>query len=80
MHLIDIDDEMPRRGEAVLALGLGGGLCDVVWGKDSHLFFKAWMPYPKVPKSVKQKLSDLYASGKSWGIHGTEIHRDSHTD
>jgi hypothetical protein len=54
VYLIDIDDEMPGRGETVQALSIGGKLCEVVWGKDSHEFFKAWMPHPKVPKKVKE--------------------------
>lgn len=74
--LIDVDDEKPSIGETVQALSIGGKLCEVQWRKDSHEFFKAWMPHPKVPKKVKDKLSALYASGKSWGNHGTEVRRD----
>lgn len=56
IYLIDIDDEMPLPGQHVLALGLGGKLCETVWTKDSHEFFKAWAKFPKVPKAVKDKL------------------------
>jgi hypothetical protein len=64
VYLIDIDDEPPRRGQTILALSIGGKLCEVVWGKDSHEFFKAWMPYPKTPKAVKEKLFNLYMGRK----------------
>lgn len=64
VYLIDIDDEMPGRGQAVLALGIGGKLCETVWTKDSHLFFKAWCPYPAVSKELKTKLYEMYRSGE----------------
>lgn len=63
VYLIDIDDEMPRAGDLVYALGLGGKLVETTWTSSSHKFFKAWMPYPKVPKAVKEKLYDLYLNG-----------------
>lgn len=75
VSLIDTDDEMPTRGQMVLALGLGGTLCDVVWTADSPKHYHAWMPYPKVPPSVKAKLTALYESGKSWGNRGTAVNR-----
>lgn len=68
VSLIDIDEEMPTTGSLVFALGLGGKLCEIVWRSDSHEFFKAWMPYPKVPRSVKRKLYEAYCSGEGWGI------------
>jgi hypothetical protein len=61
--LIDIDDEMPPAGACVLALGLGGKLCETVWNKKSAEFFVAWMPYPSEPRKVKDKLSRLYLAG-----------------
>lgn len=64
VYLIDIDDEMPGRGQAVLALGVGGKLCETVWSKDSHLFFKAWCHYPAVSKELKTKLYNMYISGE----------------
>lgn len=63
VQLIDIDEEMPSPGSLVLALGLGGKLVETVWRSDSHTFFKAWMPYPKVPKKVKEKLYRFYCGG-----------------
>lgn len=74
--LIDTDDEMPSRGQTVFALSLGGKLCEIVWLADSHKHFHAWMPFPKVPKAVKEKLTALYDSGQSWGSRGTPVHRD----
>lgn len=59
-ELIDIDDDPPRNGELVLALGLGGVLCREVWGSQSHKFFVAWMKHPKVPPKVKEKLMKQY--------------------
>lgn len=60
VELIDIDVEMPQNGQLVLALGLGGKLCEEVWTSNSHKFFKAFMPYPKIPASVKEKLMKQY--------------------
>ena len=77
VSLIDIDDEMPRFGEKVYALGLGGALCEVVWGRNSHEFFKAWMPYPKVPKAVKEKLYNLYCNG-GWKLNAKFERPESH--
>lgn len=76
VYLIDVDDEMPGRGQMVLALGLGGSLCTVLWAKDSHKFFKAWMAFPKVPPKVKEKLTALYSSGSSWGSRGSAVQVD----
>lgn len=76
VHLIDIDEESPNQGETVLGLTVGGVLIKLVWTKDSHKTIKAWMPHPKVPQSVKNKLGAMYASGRSWGIHGTQVHSD----
>lgn len=59
VHLKDIDIEQPAVGQLVLAIGLGGKLCETVWKSDSHRFFKAWMKYPKIPKTVKEKLYEL---------------------
>lgn len=63
VYLTDIDDEMPTAGSNVIAIGLGGKLCETVWTRDSHLFFKAWMYYPKIPKKVKIKLSKNFPTG-----------------
>lgn len=60
VELIDCDDEMPTSGSSVLAIGLGGTLAPIVWTSESIKFFKAWMPYPKVPVSVKNKLLEQY--------------------
>lgn len=63
VYLIDVDDEAPMPGQQVFALGLGGSLCQVIWTKGSEKFFKAWMPFPKIPKGVKEKLHSLYMNG-----------------
>lgn len=55
-ELIDIDVEMPTSGSRVLALTLGGTLAQTVWTSDSHKYFLAWSVYPKIPKSVKEKM------------------------
>jgi hypothetical protein len=60
--LIDTQDEMPRAGANVLAIGPGGKLCEVVWTSRSHESFHAWMHYPKIPQSVKRKLAILNKS------------------
>lgn len=69
VYLIDVDDEEPRPGSNVYALGLGGKLVETTWKIDSRKFYKAWMPYPKVPKAVKEKLYDLYLNG-GWRLNG----------
>lgn len=74
VHLIDTEVDTPNPGEKVFALSLGGKLVEMVWNKDSRKHYHAWMPYPKVPKTVKEKLNALYNSGKSWGNHGTQVH------
>lgn len=58
--LIDTDDEMPLTGANVIALGMGGKLCETVWNKDSHKFFVAWMSYPRIPAIVKEKMHNAY--------------------
>lgn len=77
VYLNDTDEEAPRVGQKVYALSLGGVLVEMVWTRDSEKHYVAWMPYPKVPKKVKDKLTALYRSGKSWGTHGTEVHSNS---
>lgn len=69
ISLIDVDDESPYPGQMVYALGLGGSLCEVVWNTDSHKHFFAWMPYPKVPRKVKDKLYNMYCNG-GWRLNG----------
>lgn len=56
VYLKDVDIEQPTVGQLVLAIGLGGKLCETVWKSDSSDFFKAWMEYPKIPQTVKEKL------------------------
>lgn len=63
VHLIDVDVDPPSPGETVLALTLGGVLIKTVWGKDSAKHLMAWMPHPKVPKSVKEKIFNKYNNG-----------------
>lgn len=63
VYLTDTDYEKPNPGETVLAISLGGKLCEVVWNSKSHEHFHAWMPYPKVPKVVKMKLYELHMDG-----------------
>jgi hypothetical protein len=57
VELTDVLEVMPPNGSKVFALGAGGVLAPVSWGNDSAKFFVAWMPYPKVPLSVKARLS-----------------------
>jgi hypothetical protein len=61
--LTDIDVELPANGSHVLAIGLGGKLCEVVWNSKSVDFFKAWCYYPKIPKSVKEKFMNSFPVG-----------------
>lgn len=60
VYLIDIDEEEPTVGSQVYGLSIGGRLIEIVWRHDSHEFFKAWMPYPKVPDAVRRKLFAHY--------------------
>lgn len=46
-------------GQLVLAIGLGGKLCETVWTRDSSKFFRAWTVYPKIPPEVKEELYEL---------------------
>lgn len=73
VQLIDVDDEKPGSGERVWALSQGGVLCQIIWTRDSEKHYVAWMPFPKVPQKVKDKLTRLYESGRSWGKHGTQV-------
>lgn len=57
VELIDVEVEPPFNGQRVFGLGLGGCLAPLVWNSNSHLYFVAWMPYPKAPDSVKQRLA-----------------------
>ena len=60
VELIDCADETPTPGSRVLAIGLGGTLAPIIWTSESSKFFKAWMPYPKIPQAVKDKLMEQY--------------------
>jgi hypothetical protein len=64
-ELLDVDDHPPSSGQVILALGLGGKLVETVWTSKSHEFFYAWMPYPKVPLTVKKKLYERYMQSAS---------------
>lgn len=70
VHLIDVDEDSPNPGETVLALTQGGVLIKTIWTKDSSKTLKAWMPHPKIPKSVKEKLHEMYMNG-GWKLNGT---------
>lgn len=61
VELIDVQIATPPNGAKVFALGRGGVIAQVVWGKDSATFFMAWMPYPQIPLSVKTRLSQMRA-------------------
>lgn len=61
--LVDVDEEQPRQGQKVYALTLGGKLVEMIWNKNSRKDYHAWMPFPKIPKSVKEKLYNLYCNG-----------------
>lgn len=56
VYLKRVTQDDPKSGEHVLALGLGGKLCETVWTSDSHEFFRAYMRYPKIPIDIKQEM------------------------
>lgn len=49
-------------GSTVLALSLGGTLISVQWSSKALEYCVAWLPYPKVPKEIKDILS------KQWEV------------
>jgi len=59
VYLTSVSKEEPSIGQLVLAIGLGGKLCETVWTRDSSKFFRAWMDYPKIPPEVKEELYEL---------------------
>lgn len=60
VELVDVRDGEPPNGSKVLALTHGGKLVEVLWKSRSRDEFDSWMPYPKVPDSVKKRQSDRY--------------------
>ena len=59
-YLIDAHESPPRSGTSVLALTIGGKLCETVWKSDSLLYFDAWASFPKIPKSVRDRQMARY--------------------
>ena len=60
VELMDSYQDQPPNGSKVLALTHGGKLVEAVWKSNSKYEFDSWMPYPKVPDSVKQRQVDRY--------------------
>ena len=60
VHLIDVLEQEPPNGAKVLALTQGGKLVEATWKHNSKNDFDSWMPYPKIPASVKQRQVDRY--------------------
>jgi len=60
VELIDCDVELPTPGRRVLVLTLGNTLVPAIWGSDTARYSVAWMGYPDVPMTVKQKLLEQY--------------------
>ncbi len=61
VELIDAHIDPPRIGCVVIGLTSGGVLnLGVTWSADSLKVYEAWMPYPKRPESVKQRMGDKY--------------------
>ncbi len=58
-ELIDAHVRTPEPGTPVLGLTIGGTLVPTVWSSTSLLGFEAWCDYPKVPASVKERMSKL---------------------
>jgi len=59
VYLIDVKARMPENGQRVQALTIGGVLVATQVGKDFEKYFDAWMPYPSVPQSVKDRQSKV---------------------
>ena len=53
VELRPVATDPPPAGCRVLALNHGGCLVAAVWTSTAHLDFDAWMPFPKVPRCVK---------------------------
>ena len=60
VELADVRDGEPPNGSKVLALTHGGKLVEVIWKSNSKYEFDSWMPYPKIPETVKQRQVDRY--------------------
>lgn len=60
VELVDSHVQEPPNGSKVLALTHGGKLVETVWKSNSKYDFDSWMPYPKVPETVKQRQVDRY--------------------
>ena len=61
VELIDARISTPPDGTRILALTKGNVLVPAIWQSDSLQYFDAWMFYPKVPISVKER---FYAKEK----------------
>ena len=56
VELIDAHIAEPPVGTRILALTKGNVLVPAIWMSNSLEYFDAWMIYPKVPISVKERL------------------------
>lgn len=56
-ELLDVREVAPTPGARMFALGRGGVLVPIVWTKAAAEFYGAWMPYPKIPPSVREWLA-----------------------
>ena len=72
VELIDAHIDTPPEGTRILALTKGNVLVPAIWQADSLQYFDAWMFYPKVPVSVKER---FYAKEKR--IHATNAATDA---
>lgn len=59
-ELIDVRVQSPTPGSRIFALGRGGVLVPIVWGRNEDGFFGAWMAYPELPESVKEWLQGAW--------------------
>ncbi len=60
VELIDAHIEQPAVGSHVWALTIGGTLVKTVWKSDSIKSYEAWCRNPRVPQSVKDRMSAPY--------------------
>lgn len=63
-ELIDVRVQSPTPGSRIFALGSGGVLVPIVWGRNEGGFFGAWMAYPEMPESVKEWLQGAWRKKK----------------
>jgi hypothetical protein len=62
-EMMDVIEFPPPVGNNLLAISIGGKLCEVVWKRGDEDHFVSWMSYPKIPAKSKKRMHDLYFSG-----------------